>query len=199
MSIVLIFDGCYIYLIFMREFYSKAIVLGRKDSGEVDAVIDLFTEDFGKISAWAKSVKKIKSKLSGHLQPMSFVKARFIQRSGPKDGWSMIDCISDDDFSDFYTKERYDLLPLINFLNKYLFEFQSDRKLWAFLSQIFLKKYDTNQTSKALLKIMGFDPDKSSCAACHSNLVGAFKADSQIFLCQRCALKFNPNELLLFK
>ncbi len=183
----------------MKEFYSKAIVLGRKDSGEVDGIIDLFTEDFGKISAWAKSIKKIKSKLSGHLQPMSFVKARFIQRAGPRDGWSMIDCISDDDFLDFKTKERYDLLPLINFLNKYLFEFQSDRKLWAFLSQIFIKKYDANQVSKALLKIIGFDSDKSSCAVCHSKSVEAFKADSQIFLCGRCALKFSPDELLLFK
>jgi DNA repair protein RecO len=181
----------------MREFYSKAIVLGRKDAGEVDGVISLFTEDFGKISAWAKSVKKIKSKLSAHLQPLTFIKVRLIQRPGPRDGWAIVDCMRDDNFSDFGTNKRYDILPIIYFLNRHLFEFQPDRKLWAFLSHIFSAKYNYLETTRALLTIMGFDAAKSSCAICSSRSVVAFHGDDQVFLCEKCTLKFPSDALLL--
>lgn len=181
----------------MKEFYSKAIVLERRDAGEVDGIVSLFTEDFGKISAWAKSVKKIKSKLSGHLQPLTFIKVRLIQRPGPRDGWAIVDCMRDDDFSNFNTYQRYDLLPIIYFLNRHLFEFQTDRKLWAFLKNIFSSKYDYFQTARALVTIMGFDPSKSSCALCRSDAITAFHGNDQVFLCSKCALKFPSDTLLL--
>jgi DNA repair protein RecO len=181
----------------MREFYSKAVVLERKDVGEVDGVISLFTEDFGKILAWAKSVKKIKSKLSAHLQPLTFIKVRLIQRPGPRDGWAIVDCMRDDEFSDFETNKRYDILPIIYFLNRHLFEFQSDRRLWVFLRHIFSAKYNYPETVKALLMIMGFDSAKSSCAVCSSKPVAAFHGNDQVFLCAKCALKFPSDALLL--
>jgi recombinational DNA repair protein (RecF pathway) len=181
----------------MKEFYSRAIVLERRDVGEVDGIISLFTEDFGKILAWAKSVKKIKSKLSAHLQPLTFIKIRLIQRPGPRNGWAIVDCMRDDDFSDFETSKRYDILPIIYFLNHHLFEFQPDRNLWAFLRHIFLGKYDYSQTAKTLLTIMGFDLTESSCAVCSSKLVAAFHGNDQVFLCAKCALKFPSDALLL--
>lgn len=40
---------------------------------EYDEVVSLITRDFGRVDALAKGVKKIKSKLSAHLEPFSYV------------------------------------------------------------------------------------------------------------------------------
>lgn len=181
----------------MRELYSKALVLDRKDAGEIDGLVHLFTEDYGKISAWAKSVKKNTSKLSAHLQPMTFIKVRFIQRAGPKDGWAIVDCLRDDDFLEHRTTKRFDILPLAVFLNQFLFEFQPDRKLWEFLRHIFTRHYPYSQVARALLEILGFDAQKSSCAVCSSSQVSAFHWRDSVFLCELCASKFPSNGLLL--
>lgn len=181
----------------MRELYSKALVLGRKNSGEVDGLISLFTEDFGKIAAFAKSVRKPASKLSAHLQPLTFIKVRFIQRQGPRDGWAIVDCLYDDDFSNIDTFQRYDLLPIVDFLNSSLFEFQTDRKLWAYIKHVFENHYDYFDVAKGLLTLMGFDSSKTSCFSCSSKKITAFHGADQVFLCSSCASKFPSDKLLL--
>jgi DNA repair protein RecO len=181
----------------MRELYSRAVVLDRKDVREVDGLVHLFTEDYGKIAAWAKSVKKNTSKLSAHLQPLTFIKVRFIQRPGPRDGWSIVDCLRDDDFLEYKTQKRFDLVPLISFLNQFLFEFQPDRRLWAFLKQIFIANYPYGQTVKTLLAILGFNAKNATCAMCSSKQIAAFHSQDHVFLCESCSLKFPSNKLLL--
>ncbi len=180
----------------MRELYSKALVLERKNAGEVDGIISLFTEDFGKIVAFAKSVRKPTSKLSAHLQPLTFIKVRFIQRQGPRDGWAIVDCLYDDDFSGLDAPRRSDMLPIVGFLNLFLFEFQTDRKLWAYIRHVFSRRYEYSDVAKGLLVIMGFDPAKADCLSCHSKEIAAFHGTDQIFLCSSCASKLPPDRLL---
>lgn len=181
----------------MRELYSKALVLERKDAGDVDGMISLFTEDFGKIIAFAKSIRKPTSKLSSHLQPLAFIKVRFIQRQGPRDGWAIVDCLYDDDFLNLGTLHRSDMLPIASFLNSSLFEFQTDRKLWAYVRHIFSRSYGYAEVARGLLTLMGFDPSKAACFSCRSEEVGAFHGRDQIFLCSSCASKLPPDKLLL--
>lgn len=183
----------------MKEFYSKAVVLDRRDAGEVDGMISLFTEDYGKIVAWAKSVKKNTSKLSAHLQPLTFIKVRFIQRPGPRDGFAIVDCMRDDDFLEAGTASRYDLLSIVDFLNSAAYEFQPDRKVWAFVKHIFSKKYPYSEMVRALLTIMGFAPDKGACASCLSKNISAFHKGDQVFLCDKCASKFPANKVILLE
>src|SRR3989344_1490726 len=66
----------------MLEFVSEAFVLGCEDLGEYDSRVHLYTKDFGKITARAKSLKKITSKLAGHLQPLNLVMARIMEKNG---------------------------------------------------------------------------------------------------------------------
>jgi recombinational DNA repair protein (RecF pathway) len=181
----------------MRELYSKALVLERRNTGEVDGIISLFTEDFGKIVAFAKSIRKPTSKLSAHLQPLTFIKVRFIQRQGPRDGWAIVDCLYEDDFSGLDVTKRFDMLPIVGFLNSSLFEFQTDRKLWAYIKHIFSRHYEYADVVKGLLAIMGFDPAEASCLSCHSREVSVFHTTDQVFLCSSCASKFPADKLLL--
>jgi|SRR6185369_6077154 len=50
------------------SYQSKGIVIGRTNFGEADRVVRFFTPDRGKLSTVAKGVRKIKSRLGGHLE-----------------------------------------------------------------------------------------------------------------------------------
>ncbi len=50
-----------------RTFRTEAIVLRRKDFGEADRILTLFTPELGKIRALAKGIRKPASRKAGHL------------------------------------------------------------------------------------------------------------------------------------
>jgi DNA repair protein RecO (recombination protein O) len=56
------------------NFHSEGIVLRRRNFGEADRVIIIFTKDFGKVSLLAKGVRKLTSRKRGHLEVFSRVK-----------------------------------------------------------------------------------------------------------------------------
>ncbi len=51
-----------------RTFRTEAIVLRRRDFGEADRILTLFTPDAGKIRALAKGIRKPTSRKAGHLE-----------------------------------------------------------------------------------------------------------------------------------
>lgn len=51
-----------------RTFRTEAIVLRRKDFGEADRILTLFTPESGKIRAVAKGIRKPRSRKAGHLE-----------------------------------------------------------------------------------------------------------------------------------
>lgn len=51
-----------------RTFRTEAIVLRRKDFGEADRLLTLFTPESGKIRAIAKGIRKPRSRKAGHLE-----------------------------------------------------------------------------------------------------------------------------------
>ena len=57
----------------------QAIILHRQDFREHDEIVSLYTLEAGKIDALARSVKKITSKNSAHLEPFSLVEAEVIK------------------------------------------------------------------------------------------------------------------------
>ena len=66
----------------MQEYVTEAVVLDAVPSAELDVRVSLFTKKFGKLVARAKSVKKITSKLAGHLEPGNVVKIRLFGEKG---------------------------------------------------------------------------------------------------------------------
>jgi DNA repair protein RecO (recombination protein O) len=50
-----------------RTFRTEAIVLRRKDFGEADRILTLFTPEVGKIRVLAKGIRKARSRKAGHL------------------------------------------------------------------------------------------------------------------------------------
>lgn len=182
----------------MREFYTNALVLGRKDINDYDAIIHLYTEKFGKIRAKAKSIRKITSKLSAHFQPLVFVKTRVIL-SGLSNGFIILDGILDDFTYVYKTTKRIDLLPIIDFFNDYSFDLQKDRRMWHFFRKIFSGNYDNKEVSYILLALLGIYGRGVGCIVCGSGDLNSFHKEHEGFLCKKCSLKFNNNDIIYIK
>lgn len=56
-----------------RVYRTRAIVLKRRDQGEADRVITVFTPDLGKRTYLARGVRKPASRKAGHLEPFTHV------------------------------------------------------------------------------------------------------------------------------
>lgn len=56
----------------MSTYRTEGIILRRSNFGEANLLLHIFTRDFGKIEAVAKSARKPKGKLKGHLEPFLY-------------------------------------------------------------------------------------------------------------------------------
>lgn len=65
-----------------RSYSSEGIVLSRKNYGEADRILTVYSKHFGKIRLLARGVRKPKSKKRGHLEVFSRIKFSVSKGSG---------------------------------------------------------------------------------------------------------------------
>jgi len=167
----------------MREYYTPAIVLNITPKRDKDAQILLYTKDLGKISAIAKSVRKITSKLAGHLTIGSSADIRLIDAGG---SYQLIDGLS--------IKKPCaggEQLKLATFLESVIPQGQPDIQLWYTVSEIFQSCIITPRIYRYLLQLMGFvrsGEETPVCQGCGGGggQVVYFYAPDIIFLCSDC-------------
>ena len=190
----------------MQEYVTEAVVLDAVPSAELDVRVSLFTKKFGKLVARAKSVKKITSKLAGHLEPGNVVKIRLVE----KKGLQLVDALKE--------KEVSINPPDLYLLNQILHEAEPDHELWELLTGGAFRWHEA-------LRILGWDPAAADCAGPHTkrastpsaqdahnarsgvgvghpstssgNKVTAFHIKTQEFYCSACASKVRRNEVIL--
>jgi len=173
----------------MIEYITNALVLDYEDWGEFDKSVYFFTKDLGKIKAKAKSARKITSKLSGHLQPLNFIKVRFVE----KNGLQITDALTLD-----RVKPSEIALAVLDFIKEMTYEFQPDKNLWTLIKKTFQDIKNNRKISfRPLLEALGFAPKFAQCAVCENKKVAYFSKTEQVFLCEKCALKVDKNELVL--
>ena len=56
---------------YKRQYKTDAIVLRQRKLGEADKIVTLYTSHYGKVDAEAKGVRRTKSRLAGHLEPLT--------------------------------------------------------------------------------------------------------------------------------
>lgn len=67
----------------MSSFFSSlAVIIGRKNYGEADRILILFTEKSGKMAVRAKGVRLTQSKRRGHIELFNTIKAQIIEGRG---------------------------------------------------------------------------------------------------------------------
>lgn len=157
----------------MREFSTQAIVLDKESYGEVDAKIFLYSPEYGKITAKAKSIKKPLSKLNSHLEPFNLVNARIIDR-GPQ----IVDALAIERLT-----PSWELAKFLNFIKEITFEGQADYQFWSMIkNSIVSGKIDY----KKFLATQGFDPKFALCQNCQGFNPNYFFYQSHDFWCRRC-------------
>lgn len=57
-----------------RNYTSEAIVLARKNFGEADRILSVYSEKLGRVSLIAKGVRRPKSKKRGHIEVFNLIK-----------------------------------------------------------------------------------------------------------------------------
>jgi len=60
-----------------REYETEAIVIRKTKLGEADSILTLFTPHLGKIQGFARSLRKPKSKMAGHLELLTLSNVSF--------------------------------------------------------------------------------------------------------------------------
>lgn len=143
-------------------FRTEGVIIKRRNFGEADRILTIFTRDYGKVVCLGKGVRRPRSKKAGHLELGNWCKV-FIARGKNLDLLTEVElkrAFGIADFSEVKANKIYHLLELIDFLTV---EHQKNLQVFILLVH-FLKKCeieeDFNLVSSVfkikLLSILGF-------------------------------------------
>lgn len=162
-------------IVIMKEVFTEAIVLDREDLREADSRIFLYTENFGKIIAKAKSARKITSKLSAHLEPLNLIQVRLV---ASKD-FQVVDSLRVD-------RLKPEMLSILRLVKEISTENYPDQFLWQVLKRQYLQSSEPKKLAQQILAIAGFDPSLATCHSCQAGKPDNFLINSTEYLCTPC-------------
>ena len=194
---------------------TQALVLKRHDWREHDSRVVLYTKKFGKISLVARGIKKITSKIAGHIEPISLADIMILKgKSFNYLGSSLI--------TNSYLNIKHDL-NAVYFAGRSLAVFDNlvkedspDEELFDFLIY-YLASLDDLAVSGLkkevgedffsyfifqILAILGYKPELYHCLNCRKIIEptgNSFNFRLGGLICPRCLAdnkqRFNPNEI----
>ena len=85
-----------------HSYSSEGIILGRRNFGEADRILSIYSKDRGRISLIAKGIRRPKSKKRGHLEIFSLVRFQAVTTHG-------IDLMTEADITDDFKAIRLSL------------------------------------------------------------------------------------------
>lgn len=161
-----------------RQFRTQAIILSRRDFGESDRLLTLFTPERGKIRAIAKGARKPGAKLSGHVE--LFARSDLMIHRGRN-----LDIISQAELIDPYLGLREDLprSAYANYVAELLDRFTADEDvsqsaLFDLLHRTLARVADaadprlaTRYYELQLLDLVGFRPELTACVLTRADLL----------------------------
>src|SRR3989344_1914375 len=119
------------------------IVLSRKNFGEADRILKIYTKDYGKVSALAKGVRRPRSKKGGHLEIGNWCKI-FIAKGRNLDLLTEVElkkAFGIEDFQSEKANKIYHILELVDSLTQ---ENQKNEELFVLLVR-YLAKIETEE------------------------------------------------------
>ncbi len=161
----------------MVEYYTRALVLSRTSRGYLDGTLNLYTKELGRVSAKVKSLRKLTSKLSGHLTPGRLANVRIVEMGDTK---QVVDALS------LPSKTSTEFLKFLDFIHQLSPVGIPDLHLWHELEQASLNGTSDKDTYRRIISIMGYDAKNAICDSCGSVKIAYFMPRDIIFLCSRC-------------
>src|SRR3989344_2348429 len=130
----------------MVEYYTEAIVLGRRPQGELDELVTLYTKDLGKVEAFLKSSRRLLSKLSAHLLSGNLVQVRIVE----KNRLQVADVLGEKSKSDPPA-----ILNFLSFLDQVIPWGEPDQPLWRLLKEVISRSEFNEETYEEVLNTLG--------------------------------------------
>ena len=159
-----------------RVYKTHAIVLRQRRLGDADKILTLYTANLGKIEAVAKGVRKSKSRLAGHVEPLTH--ATFMLAQGKS-----LDIVTQAETTEPFQQLRDDLellsraLYVCELMDKFTEPRAENFGLYRLLLQT-LRRVATREDfdtpvryyEMALLVEMGYAPELDECVTCRKKL-----------------------------
>ena len=158
-----------------RVYRAEGVVLRRRNLGEADSIFTVLSEREGKFDAIAKGVRKSKSRMRGHLEPLT--RSRFLIAQGRS-----LDIFTQAETVSAYRALREDLdasaeaLYCLELVDRFTEERQPLPELYAALVEV-LEALEGGAGASAtrhfelrMLSILGYEPQIDACAVCEGRL-----------------------------
>ena len=151
------------------------IVIKRMNFGEADRILTILTERFGKIKAIAKGVRKIKSRLVGHLEPFMIIDLQL------HEGKTFY-LVTGSEISEEFPKIHENLEKVskcfyaAELVDKFLEERHIDREIFELFSAVLRCIEESDGTfwlrvfELKLIEASGFHPELYKCIHCQRKL-----------------------------
>ncbi|MEW5907968.1 MAG: DNA repair protein RecO [Patescibacteria group bacterium] len=137
-------------------YQTEGIILGRKDFGEADAIITIFTEKFGKINAIAQGVRYLKSKLRYSLDKFSYSRFGLIISKAFEDSiWRIVDAEEKMPLTDLLKeKERIKILSrIMKLIDRMVQGEERNDNLWQEIKRVVTALNDQKISQKDLSEL----------------------------------------------
>lgn len=178
-----------------RTYKTPAIVLRQRKLGDADKILTLYSADLGKIDAVVKGARKTKSRLAGHVEPLTH--AMFMLARG-----KTLDIVTQVETSESFQELRDDLerlsraLYVCELIDKFTEPHAENFGLYRLLLDTLHRlvageDIDTpvRYCEMALLGEMGYTPELDECVTCRSKLepiANYWSAGSGGAVCPNC-------------
>jgi len=181
-----------------REYQTEAIVIKKTKLGEADTILTFFTPRLGKIQGFAKSLRKPKSKMAGHLELLTHSTVSFSRGRGN------IDTITGAQTINAFLPLRNDLwltscgLYIAELVHQFTSERQENQPLFLLTLETLERLcHEENKDlvlrwfELHLLESAGYQPQLKQCVICHKDLEATnnyFSPAAGGLLCPACNL-----------
>jgi DNA repair protein RecO (recombination protein O) len=189
-----------------RTYQTEAVVIKKTKLGEADTILTFFTPRLGKIQGFARSLRKPKSKLAGHLELLTHSQVSFARGRN-------IDTVTGSQTINSFLPIRNDLwltscgVYIAELVNQFTPEHEENRAIFDLLlttlerlaaesdKELVLRYFELH-----LLENAGYRPQLRRCLACHQPLepvANYFSAAAGGLLCPACGLEQTASPLSL--
>ncbi|MCL5016362.1 MAG: recombination protein O N-terminal domain-containing protein [Patescibacteria group bacterium] len=168
------------------EYMTLGLVLSREEGKEADSTLHIYTREFGRVSAISRSLRKITSKLSGHLLPGRMVSVRLVERNNG--GWQAVDAVSLRRMP-----ASAETLRFLNFLINTTSLNQPDPELWEKIDELSIKGAVGKDEYIEIIDLLGLGGSIAKCANC-GGAVAYFMPKDIMFMCRQCFLRSLSSE-----
>ncbi len=178
-----------------REYQTEAIVIKKTKLGEADSILTFFTPRLGKIQGFARSLRKPKSRLAGHLELLTHSTVSFTRGHN-------LDTITGAQTINAYLPLKNDLwltscgLYVAELINQFTPEHQENYPMFQLTLQTIDRLCQQNNKELVLrffelhlLESAGYRPQLHECITCHRPLAPVanyFSPSAGGMLCPDC-------------